>query len=184
MSGGTIPQLNGKFSLGASGLDYDISSPTHNIEAVAAGAIVFGRRPRIFRDSLQRHRRGKLVPFHRSPWRSINKGSAVLRLRALRHRARPDPGPAYAGADDHADAYGRADYVAAITEAYVAPDARADDRADQHGRCVATPRGRVCSRCCCLRRVPRYLITRLPPRPRPLPPTLVRYCCGYFFLYS
>ena len=81
------------------------------------------------------------------------------RLRALRHRARPDPRPADAGADDHADAYGRADYVAAITEAYVAPDARADDRADQHGRRVAAPRVRARrhGRGCGLRRVPRYL---------------------------
>ena len=77
MSGGTIPQLNGKFSLGASGLDYDISSPTHDIEAVAAGAIVFGggqravqgrapwvaRRPGLPRGPQPRARRPHVKPF-------------------------------------------------------------------------------------------------------------------------
>ena len=84
----------------------------------------------------------------------------MLRLRALRHRARPDPGPADAGADDHADAF---------TEAYIAPDARADDAgadaraddgADQHGRRAAAARGRARRRGCCLRRLSPYLITR------------------------
>ena len=89
----------------------------------------------------------------------------MLRLRALRHRARPDPGPADAGADDHADA---------IAEAYAAPDARADDaRADargKHRRRAAAARGRVCSRCCCLRRLSPYLIARsTPPAHAPFP---------------
>ena len=87
----------------------------------------------------------------------------MLHLRALRHRARPDPGPAHAGADDHADA---------LAEAYVAPDARADDaRADargKHRRRAAAARGRARRRGCCLRRLSPYLITRRPP-PRLVP---------------
>ena len=84
----------------------------------------------------------------------------MLRLRALRHWPGPDPGPADAGAHDHADA---------ITQAYVAPDARADDAradaraddgADQHGRRAAAACGRARRRGCCLRRLSPYLITR------------------------
>ena len=46
---GTAPQLDGQFSLGAIGLGYAISSPTHNVAAVAAGAIVFGGGQRAVR---------------------------------------------------------------------------------------------------------------------------------------
>ena len=87
----------------------------------------------------------------------------MLRLRALRHRARPDPGPADARTHHHAKADGYADDVAAITEAYVAPDTRADDGADQHGRRAAAARGRARRRGCCLRRLSPSLITRPSP---------------------
>ena len=111
-----------------------------------------------------RRRLGKLVPFHRSPWRSINKGSAVLRLRALRHW----PGSHTRSADASADDHGRP-----ITEAYIAPDARADDaRTDgrrKHRWRVAAQCYRARRRGCGNRRVPCcYLITRRrcsPPAP-------------------
>ena len=94
----------------------------------------------------------------------------MLHLWALRYRPGSHTRTADAGAHDHAPADGHADDVAAITEAYVAPDARADDGADQHGRRAAAARGRARRRGCCLRRLSPYLITAVDSsRPRPFP---------------
>ena len=96
--------------------------------------------------------------------------STVFHLRALRHRARPYPGPADARAYFDADADGRADDVAAYAEAFVQAHARADDaRADQHGRRAAAARGRARRRGCCLRRLSPYLIARRRLLPAPSP---------------